>query len=152
MRLFLRSYHFSLFAYLLSLSHGQGQDDACLSCPLGETFKNGLDFLIDDAIVPAVGILQNLWPYDEAPAPGQTNPAQGFVVPPTDPREQTTTNSGSNNLPGQSKSPEPDIELLVTPADEKCGPNDASVIISFIPLNPAWNLMAVFLSGIVATR
>lgn len=80
MRLFLQSYHFSLFVYLLSLSHGQGQDDAYWSCPLGETFKNGLDFLIDDdAIVPAVGIL-------------------------------------------------------------------------FIPLNPARNLIAVFLSGIVVTR
>ena len=149
----LRSYHFSLFAYLLSLSHGQGQDDACWSCPLGETFKNVLDFLIDDDIVPAVGILQNLWPYDEAPAPGQRDPANGFVVPQTDPKEQTTTNPGSKNLPGQGKSPVPDIELMVNPADnEKCGHNDASVIISSIPLNPAWNLMAVFLSGIVAIR
>lgn len=145
MKLFLRRLsHFSLFAYLLSLSQGQGQDESCWSCVFGETFKGGLDFLIDDAIVPAVGILQNLWPYDTAPAPGKTDPAQGFVVPQTDPEEQIT-NPGSNNLPGQWKSPVPDIEIIVNPADgEKCGLNDASVSISSIPLNPAWDLMAVF--------
>lgn len=135
MKLFPRLSHFFLFAYLLSLSQAQGQDDACWSCPLGEAVKGGLDFLIDDAIVPAVGILQNLWPYDDtAPVPGKTDPAQGFVdVPQTDPKEQTTTNPGSNNLPGQWKSPAPDIEIIVNPADdEKCGHNDASVSISSI--------------------
>lgn len=153
MKLFLRLSHFSLLANLLSLSQGQGQDEACWSCALGETFKGGLEFLIDDAIVPAVGILQNLWPYDTAPAPGKTDPAQGFVVPQTDPEEQIT-NPGSNKLPGQWESPAPDIEIIVNPAeDEKCaGHNDAGVSISSPPLNPAWNLMAVFLSGIVATR
>lgn len=152
MKLFLRLCHFFIFAYLLSLSQGQGQDDACWSCPLGETFKGGLEFLIDDAIVPAVGILQNLWPYDTAPVPGKTDPAQGFVVPQTDLKEQTT-NPGSNNLPGQWKSPAPDIEIILNPADdEKCGHSDASVSISSSSLNPAWNLIAVFLSGIVATR
>lgn len=152
MKLLLRVSHFSLFAYLLSLSQGQGQDEACWFCPLGETFKGGLEFLIDDAIVPAVGILQNLWPDDTAPAPGKTDPAQGFVEPQTDSEEQIT-NPGSNNLPGQWKSPAPDIEIILNPADdEKCGHNDAGVNISSIPLNLAWNLMAVFLSGIVATR
>lgn len=129
MKVFLRSSHFILFAYLLFLS--QGQDD------VDGLFKSGWDFLLDDAIIPAAGALQNLL-LNTAPVRGKPDPAQGFVVPQTDPGEQTTTNPGSDNLPGELKSPEPDVEVIINPADdEKCDPNDAGVGICYIPLIPS---------------
>lgn len=51
----LRSSRFFLFAYLIFFIKGQGQDDACWSCPLGDLFKSGFELFIDDATVPAVG-------------------------------------------------------------------------------------------------
>lgn len=123
-----------LLAYLISLSQGQGQDDACWSCPVGDLFRSGFDLLIEDAIVPAVGTLQNLFP-NTVPVPGKTDSSQGFVVPQQDPEEQKPSNPGSDNFPGQWRNPEPDIEVIANPADdEKCDPNGVGVSICYIPL------------------
>lgn len=107
-----------LFASLVSLTQAQGSNDGCITCNLGNLFKDGFEHGLD-LLLPAAA---RFFTPDLPSNPGSTNPAQGFVEPPTDPEEETST----NNLPAITDQPDLELQIIGEP-DRNCDPNDVGV-------------------------
>lgn len=110
-----------VFASLVSLAQAQGSNDGCITCPLGDLFKGGFEYGLDNWILPAAAGATRLFAPDPSLNPGVTNPAQGFVNPQVDPEKQRT-----NNLPGFTDQPDFELQVIGNP-DAKCDPNGADV-------------------------
>lgn len=110
-----------LFAFRVSLTQAQGSDDDCITCYLGDLFKDNLEHGLDDLILPAAPDLPS--------NPGATDPTQGYVEPQTDAGEQRST----NNLPGSTSQPDLELQVIGEP-DPKCDPNGA-VVSSLLPIH-----------------
>lgn len=110
-----------LFAFRVSLTQAQGSDDGCITCYLGDLFKDNLEHGLDDLILPAAPDLPS--------NPGATDPTQGYVEPQTDAGEQRST----NNLPGSTSQPDLELQIIGEP-DPKCDPNGA-VVSSLLPIH-----------------
>lgn len=113
-----RGRYYLLFASLVSLTQAQGSSDGCITCNLGDLFKDGFEHGLD-LLLPAAA---RFFKPDLPSNPGSTNPAQGFVEPPTDPEEQTST----NNLPGITDQTDLEFQIIGEP-NVNCGPNEVGV-------------------------
>lgn len=132
-----------LCAFRVSLTQAQRSDDDCITCYLGNLFKGGLQYGLDDPILPAApslpsnpGATDPTQGYVEPktdPAQGyvepQTDPTQGYVEPQTYPGEQRST----NNLPGSTSQTDLELQVIGEP-DPKCDPNGAGVS-SLLPIH-----------------
>lgn len=117
MKFFSRFY--LLFASLVSLTQAQGSNDDCITCYLGDLFKGGFEYGLDNLIPPAAA---RFFAPDVPSNPGASDPAQGFVETQTDPEEQRST----NNLPGATGQTDFELQIIGEP-DPKCDPNVAVV-------------------------
>ncbi|MCJ1349262.1 hypothetical protein MMC31_007498 [Peltigera leucophlebia] len=115
MKFFSRFY--LLFASLVSLTQAQGSNDDCITCYLGDLFKGGFEYGLDNLIPPAAA---RFFAPDVPSNPGASDPAQGFVETQTDPEEQRST----NNLPGATGQTDFELQIIGEP-DPKCDPNVA---------------------------
>ena len=114
-------YFYSFSASLLSLAQAQGSNDGCITCALGDFFKGGFDYGLDNWILPASAGAAKLFTPDPSSSPDVTEPAQGFVDPQADPGKQRT-----NNLPGTTDQVDFELQVIGSP-DAKCDPNGAGV-------------------------
>ena len=108
-----------LFASLVPLTQAQGSNDGCITCYLGDLFKDGFEYGLGDLVLPAAA---RFFTSDLPSNPGVIDPAQGFVEPQTDPEEDRST----NNLPGDTGQTDFELHVIGEP-DPKCDPNSAGV-------------------------
>lgn len=114
-------FFYLFFASLVCLAQAQSSNDGCITCPLGDLFKGGLEYGLENWILPAAAGATRLFAPDPSSNPGVTNPAQGFVNPQADPGKQRT-----NNLPGITDQPDFELQVIGSP-DAKCDPNGPDV-------------------------
>lgn len=121
-----------LCAFRVSLTQAQRSDDDCINCYLGDLFKGGLEYGLDDPILPPAPNLPSN-PGATDPTHGyvepQADPTQGYVEPQTDPGEQRST----NNLPGSTSQTDLELQVIGEPVPE-CDPNGAGVS-SLLPVH-----------------